>query len=185
MGHDIATFGNSEGFHITVREAFGSEGFEITIWMRNSGGGGLPVIRTQEKAVRIAEFLYDSLLPEFEAQWQRQQADIKLMMEEMAKRPKPKPVKIPKNAPIINVLECPSCNDLILPEDVGDERVYECNNCGTTGTGDDGRRCEQCNKFAAKISDTSCPECDGPMDDAETVEAQRATNGSLFKKGDA
>lgn len=65
--------------------------------------------------------------------------------------------------------------------EVSDDRVYECGECGTKGAGSDARQCEQCHKFAGKISDTSCPECEAPMDDAETVQAQRATNGELVK----
>jgi hypothetical protein len=154
-----------------VREAFTGEGFEVTIWRRGSGTGGFPPIREQDKAVRLAEFLYNELLPEYEADNQRMKEIIRRMDAEMAKRPKPKPPKVKKNAPVIKVLICPECSELIAPEDVSDARVYECGECGTKGTGDDGRRCDQCHKFTAKISDTSCPECSGPMDDAEETEA--------------
>jgi predicted RNA-binding Zn-ribbon protein involved in translation (DUF1610 family) len=172
-------YGNEEGFHVTVRPAFGSYGYEVTVWNRNSGSGGLPAFTDRDKAERVAAFLYEQLLPEYEEQQRYQKESIEKFMAEQAK--KPKPLKIPKNAPRVKVLECPECNKLIPPDDVSDERVYECNNCGTTGTGEDGRRCDQCHKFTAKVSDTSCPECGAAMDDAEEVEAQRATNGTLVK----
>lgn len=179
----IVLHGSEDGFHVTVeRAAFNDDGFSIVLWNRNSGMGGFPVIRDQAKAERIAKFLYDELLPEHEAQHQRQMESIARYMEEDAKRPKPKPPRVPKNAPILDVLECPECQALMPPDDVGEERVYECGECGQKGVGDDGRRCDQCNKFCAKISDTSCPECDGPMDEAETVKAKRATNKELIKQ---
>lgn len=182
MGRYVLTLGDENGFHVTVElAAFSEDGFSITIWRRNSGSGGLGVIREQEKAERIARYLYENLLPEYEAERIRLQESIGRHSAEMAKRPKPKPLKIPKNAPKIDVLECPECYALILPDEVSDERVYECGECGTTGAGSDARQCDQCHKFTAKISDTSCPECDGPMDDAETVQAQRATNKTLVK----
>lgn len=172
------TYGDEEGFHITVRPSFSDEGFELALWRRNHGTAGFTIF-DRTKAERIAALLYEELLPEYNEQERRQKVDIQKMMEEMEKRPKPKPLKILKNAPIVKVLECPECNKLIPHDEVSEERVYECSACGTTGTGDDGRRCESCHKFAAKLSDTSCPECGAAMDDADEVEAQRATNGTL------
>lgn len=174
------TYGDVEGFHVTVRPAFGGDGYELTIWRRNHGSAGFS-IANREKAERIALSLYEELLPEHVEQERLQKIATQKLMDELAKRPKPKPLKIPKNAPKIDVLECPECNDLIPPDEVSDERVYECNECGTSGAGDDARRCDQCNKFTAKVSDTSCPECSAAMDDAETVQAQRATNKTLVK----
>lgn len=180
--NETTSYGDEEGFHLTVCPAFGDgDLYEITIWRRNHGIGGFPEIADRAKAERVAGFLYEELLPEYNKQVRRQEESMEKFDAEMAKRPKPNPLKVSKNAPKVKVLLCPECQELVLPENVSDERVYECNACGTTETGDDGRRCEQCNKFAAKISDTSCPECGAAMDDAEKVEAQRATIGTLVQ----
>lgn len=184
MSRRIKLLGDEEGFHITVDRDFNSEGFSIAIWKRNHGTAGFN-IQEESKAVAMAEYLYENLLPEYEAQELRHKEWMKKFDEEQAKKPKPKPPHIPKNAPKIDVLICPQCDALIPPDEVSDERVYECSTCSTTGTGEDGRRCEQCNKFTAKISDTSCPECDGPMDDAEKTQAQRATNKELVRVAEA
>ncbi len=181
MDHYVATFGDENDWHITAGRVFGEDGFEVTIWRGNHGTSGLGVIRDEGKAREIAEYLYNRLLPEYEAERARQKEKYKEFTAELLARPKPKPPRVKKNAPKVDVFECPECQELIAPEDVRDDRVYECGECGTKSTGDDGRRCGQCNKFAAKISDTSCPECDGPMDDAETVQAQQATDGTWVK----
>lgn len=51
--------------------------------------------------------------------------------------------------------------------------LYECGGCGNVfnadaGGGPNGNRCEQCNKFAAKLANESCPECG--ENEVETVE---------------
>lgn len=174
-------YGDSDDFYVTVRPSFGDYGFEVTVWRRNHGMGGFPPVVDRAKAERIAAFLYEQLLPEHEEKCRYEKEQYKRYEAQQAKRPKPKPLKILKNALKVKVLECPECSALIPRDEVSDERVYECSTCGTTAAGDDGRRCDQCNKFAAKISDTSCPECDAAMDDAEEVEAQRATDNTLVK----
>lgn len=183
MQSNEAAIGNPNGFHLTVGHASFSDDkcWDITIWPGNHGTSVPPEIRDRDKAIAIAQYLYDALLPEYIAKQERLAKLHDALAKEMATRPKPKPVRVPKNAPKIDVLECSECNALILPEDVSDERVYECGECGTKGIGEDGRRCDQCNKFTAKVSDTSCPECEAMMDDAETVQAQRATNNELVK----
>lgn len=181
MGESLLTLGNESDFHITADREFGGEGFGVTIWRGNHGTAVLGVIREESKAKAIATYLYEQLEPEYQAERTRQAKHIAKWESEQAKKPKPKPPKILKNAPKVRVLVCLECEALIPPDEVSDERVYECNTCGTTGTGEDGRRCEQCNKFTAKMSDTSCPECGAAMDDAEAAEAQQATNGELIK----
>ncbi|MEK6281849.1 MAG: hypothetical protein AABN95_15965 [Acidobacteriota bacterium] len=172
---ETTIYGDEEGFHLTVRPSFGGDGFELTVWRRNHGTAGFTVFG-REKAERLAAFLYEELLPEYNHQERQQKIEVQKIMNELAARPKPKPVRVAKNAPKIDVLICPECSELIPLEDVSDERVYECGECGTSGAGDDARRCDQCNKFTAKVSETSCPECGGAMDDAEKAQAQRATD---------
>lgn len=179
--NEEAVYGDGGDFRVTVRrDHWESDAYNITLWNRNHGTS-FPTIFDEQKANTVAAFLYETLLPHYEEAQRRQAESSEKMMAEIMSRPKPKPPRIPKNAPIITVLECPDCNALTPPDEVSDERVYECNTCGTTGTGDDGRRCDQCNKFTAKLSDTSCPECGAAMDDAEEVQAQRATNKTLVK----
>jgi hypothetical protein len=177
----IVRHGDENGFSVTVEQEFSGTGFQVTVWRRNHGMGGFPVIRQESKARSVAGYLYETLLDEYEAEQARQKEEYKKFKAEVAARPKPKPIKIPKNAPKVDVLECPECDALIPSDEVSGERVYECGECGTKGAGSDARQCEQCHKFCAKISDTSCPECDGPMDGAETVQAQKATNDEWVK----
>lgn len=149
-------YGTDDGFRVTVEPAaFGDRGFSITIWNRNNGMSGMGVIREQSKAERIAKFLYDELLPEFKAEQIRLRESIARHDAEMAAKPKPKPPKIQKNAPVIDVLVCSECGELIPPDEISDERVYECGECGASGAGEDARRCDQCNKFTAKVADSS------------------------------
>ncbi len=68
--------------------------------------------------------------------------------------------------------ECESCG-LSMWEEAG-PALYECGSCGEVFNRDnsadgDSARCPQCNKFAAKIADESCPQCEeaelvGPTD---------------------
>jgi hypothetical protein len=187
MGRYIVQHGDEEGFHITVGREYSGSGFTVMVWHGNRGTSGLETIRDYSKARAMAEYLYENLLPEYEAEQKRRKERLAKFLAEMDARPKPKPPRIPKNAPILDVLECPDCNELILPDEVrgplDDGRVYECGECGTRATGPEGRQCEQCHKFTAKLSDTSCPKCEAPMDDQETVQAQRATNKKLVKVG--
>ena len=182
MRTPLARFGEEGTFHIDVEPEFASEGkFVITIWPSGHGVSLVPVVRSAKTATSLAQHLYEVLLPEFLAEKERMKEWMRKFDEEQAARPKPKPVKVAKNAPKIDVLVCPECSELILPDDVSDERVYECGECGTSGAGEEARRCDQCNKFTAKVSETSCPECGAAMDDAEKTQAQQATNKELVR----
>jgi DNA-directed RNA polymerase subunit RPC12/RpoP len=68
----------------------------------------------------------------------------------------PEPPK-PETAPKYVCQECQAEHDK-------DEliRLYECGECGTVFPYDEitGNRCEDCNKFAAKLTDCGCPECE-------------------------
>lgn len=177
---DRFVVGDENEFHIEVRPEFGDDHlYGITIWPSNHGVGLTPSIRSFDVAVELAKHLYSVLLPEHVASQERYREMSRRLTKELEARPKPKPVRVPKNAPKIDVLICPECSELIPLEEISDERVYECGECGTSGAGEDARRCEQCNKFTAKVSETSCPECGAAMDEAEKTQAQRATNKEL------
>lgn len=173
--------GDETGFHVEVRPEFAEDIFVVIIWPTNHGVTLTPSIRNYETAVTLATHLYEVLLPERIAEQERHAEMHRKFNAEMAARPKPKPVRVPKNAPKLDVLVCSECDALIPPDEVSDERVYECQMCGTSGNGEDARRCEQCNKFTAKVADTSCPECGAAMDEAESAQAQRATNKTLVR----
>lgn len=175
---DRFTVGDEAAFHVTVRASGFDDGCSITIWRGNHGTGCFSV-EDESKAIKIAKYLYKQFLPEYNTERKRQQESSARIMAELAARPKPKPVKVSKNAPKIDVLICSECGALVPPDEISDERVYECGECGIKGAGSDARQCDQCHKFCAKVSDTSCPDCEAPMDDAEAGQAQRATNNKL------
>lgn len=66
---------------------------------------------------------------------------------------------------------CPECDDAI---DEPGPPLYACGECGEF-VGDDGNRCPQCNKFAAKEADATCPSCEAGIDPEELVEVERFT----------
>lgn len=178
---DTFNIGDESSFHITVHPSFGnSDCYDITIWPSNHGSTVQPEIRDRNKAIRIAQFLYDELLPEHVTKQERHRANIQKFEAEQAAKPKPKPARVLKNAPVFEVLICSECNEPFEEGNIG-EQVYECSNCGTKGVGDDARRCSDCNKFTAKISDVSCPECENEIevDDCERKKAQRDTSGAI------
>jgi hypothetical protein len=175
------TIGDESSFHITVHQSFVNDNcFDITVWASSYGSTVPPEIRDRDKAFRIAQFLYNELLPEHVAKQERQKADVKRFDEERAARPKPKPARVLKNAPVFEVLMCPECEEPFEEDSIG-EPVYECSNCGTKGVGEDARRCSECSKFTAKQSDASCPECEEGIEvsDCARVNAQRDTSGEI------
>lgn len=69
--------------------------------------------------------------------------------------------------------QCAECE--AFAEDESEEKKYECGSCGTEFTRDnsadgDSNRCPDCNKFAGKLYDNTCPECeDGEQEPVECV----------------
>ena len=61
------------------------------------------------------------------------------------------------------VFACDNCSNEVKGSELGDdsdiEPLYECGGCGNRFVGES--RCEDCNRFAAKISDYGCPSCEG------------------------
>lgn len=64
---------------------------------------------------------------------------------------------------------CPSCEELTEPVP-----VYECHTCGTEGVE---RRCDTCNRFAARRDTDGCETCFGELEEVEVVEDH---DGSLI-----
>lgn len=57
-------------------------------------------------------------------------------------------------------LECEA-----VSEETAEARLYECGECGNifnanAGGGPSGNRCEECGKFASKLADDCCAECE-------------------------
>lgn len=53
---------------------------------------------------------------------------------------------------------CESCESIFEEDDVDDsQRLYECGECGMFVS--DSNRCESCNKFASRIGDMGCHDC--------------------------
>jgi predicted RNA-binding Zn-ribbon protein involved in translation (DUF1610 family) len=78
--------------------------------------------------------------------------------------------------------QCTECGAVM--EEENREPLYECSECGTVfnrNNSADGasHRCPDCNKFAAKLSDSSCPECEeGELECAELFICENC--GTLF-----
>lgn len=57
---------------------------------------------------------------------------------------------------------CDQCATINPNVELEEGPIYQCGTCGTYGIGPDGRRCESCNRFAAKDDDAPhgvCPAC--------------------------
>lgn len=86
---------------------------------------------------------------------------------------------------------CPHCEEEIGVADyfgLGPP-AYECGACGSQFTSEDGNRCPDCNRFAAKLADASCPECEEPIGgehgDVEEREVYRSADGETHDTADA
>lgn len=84
-------------------------------------------------------------------------------------------------ATAISVWRCNDCDTIHDSEAVESAGpLYECGDCGTTFTRDnsaDGmsNRCSDCNKFAGKLTDVSCPEgCESELEELEAFEIEGA-----------
>lgn len=78
---------------------------------------------------------------------------------------------------------CPDCGHTDDEEAFFEEKAYECSQCGQTGVGEEGKRCSSCNRFAAKVSDMSCPECQAAIDELDEVTGIEV-DGEFIKEED-
>jgi len=88
----------------------------------------------------------------------------------------------------ITAYKCQSCEELVREEAVDPGNpLYECNNCGTVfsrnnSLNGESHQCPDCNKFASKIAEAACPECEeGDLDQIEAVEDEE---GNLVEAGE-
>jgi len=75
----------------------------------------------------------------------------------------PEPAPEPEHEPSVPMVKCPDCAHIY--EEGEGITLYQCGTCDTTfsqnGSADGAsHRCPDCNKFASKLSDKGCPECE-------------------------
>jgi hypothetical protein len=149
--------------------------YRLVVWSRSGGSGFGVTIETIEKARAVAEYLYEVLKPEHERDEREQDERTNRMHEQMSaesakrrieeKRARRKRLaKITSETPTVEKIKCPECEHIDDP-DAFDEPAYECGGCSSTGRGEDGRRCDQCHRFRARVGLCSCPECEAPIED--------------------
>lgn len=187
---DAILIGPKEGLHVEVSPAFGHEGLWSVAVGRGSRHGTAystiqPDIRDRDKALRLAEILVEFLTPEYEAEEQRHR---EWFERDEARRERERPKReaaarkrraAVRKAPKIEVARCPACGHLEEDREEFEVPAYECGQDNTTGRGEDGRRCDQCGKFRAKASDRSCPSCEEPIDEVESVTAAQLPDGEI------
>lgn len=175
-----------------VSPAFGYDGFwSVTLWRRNSNIGVSiqPEIHDRDLAIEVATFLRDKLSPcevvlEDRQKRRWQEEDERRRAREEQERPAREAAgrqreQDLREAPTVEVAECGTCGHL-AEEPEFDEPVYECSGCGSTARGiEEGRRCDSCHRFRAKVASLSCPECEEPQETLTLVEALRLPDGEL------
>lgn len=174
-------------FAVEVRPGFGnSDLYMVSVARGGSGSTVQPEIRDWRKACALADHLYEVLLPEHLAERARiEERDRQWAAERAAQAPARKAAaaahaKLVAAAPVVTAYQCPECDHLEGSPDEFEVPAYECSTCGTTGRGEDGRRCEQCHRFAAKAADHSCPSCDSALDEGPAaVQAKQLPDGDL------
>jgi hypothetical protein len=178
-----ATMGQRE-VTVEVRPSFGEPGL-WDIGVHGPGSFTIQNIRDLDKALRVGLYLRDELEPEVVAenarreQWRRDDDERRRVKDE-EERPAREAAarareKALAEAEPEDAAKCPECEYVGDPEDF-DEPLYECSTDGATARGyEDGRICDQCHKFRAKVSDTSCPECEAAVEPV-TVQAKRIDN---------
>lgn len=188
---DTKVYGDRGGFHVEVGPSFGvGDTWQVSIVNNNYGNVIQPAIRDRAKALSLGQHLYEVLLPEYEAERQQQAArnraweagrEAERPAREAAARARREAAR---KAPEVEVGQCPECEHL-APVDEFDEPGYECGSCGSTGRGDDGRRCDQCHRFRARASDYSCPACEQPLEEVTLVQARQLPDGELLLANEA
>jgi hypothetical protein len=177
----------AKGMAVEVSPSSGGGGKD-DIWDLHVHGPGsftIQCIRPLDKAMRVALYLYDELEAEHTAEQERRDAqyrefDLERKARDEAERPAReaaarKREKRLEAAEIVEAAKCPECDHVGDPDDF-DEPLYECSQDGATARGyDDGRICDQCHKFRAKVSDTSCPQCEQAVE-PEHVQAKEIDN---------
>jgi rubredoxin len=86
---------------------------------------------------------------------------------------------------IVVAFQCPECEH-IFDEGPEEDPRYDCQNCGNEFSRSESEyeshRCGQCGKFASKMADTTCPECQSGIDSFEHISAVEV-DGELVEVG--
>lgn len=185
-------------FYVEVKPSFGAmavgECYMVSVIRGNSGSSIQPEIRDWRAACALADHLYAVLAPEQAAheaanerrnrEWHAEQQAKEPARREAAAKAERERLAAARTAPKVRAAVCPECDELAEDEDYC-EPTYECGTCGTTGRGEEGRRCEQCHKFTAKATHWSCPSCEVGLEETpELVAARKLPDGKLVAESE-
>jgi hypothetical protein len=175
----LGVYGSHDGYVVVAPSASAFD--EPDIWdihLHVCGAGTIQEITGLDVAQALALHLFETLMPmqklararseqrhaEHEARRAVRDEEERPAREQAAREAK----KRLAAAPVEEAAKCPECGHVDESEEF-EERGYECGSDGSTGRGEEGRRCDQCNKFRARISDLSCPSCEAPLESTEAV----------------
>lgn len=181
------TFTGDSGLRLEVRRSFGyDDEWQVSMLPPESNMWTVMPVRFIERgaaeacAVELLQ-MFDTLAAAQHVRDEERYAEMKQRLDERAVESKAaaaKQRKRAKAAPVVEAWECPGCGDVTDDAEDWEVAAYECGGCGHSFRGEDGNRCEQCNKFAARVDECSCPSC-GEPGLPEPVKA-RSLDGSLI-----
>lgn len=170
-----------------VRPSFGGrDKWDATIWGK-TGSQTFQNIRSRDTAVALVEHVVAVLQPEHEAEVARYEAESAVRHAEWEKERPAVEAAAREHAaavaaaPVAEALKCPECSELFREGEEG-EAVYECSRCGGRSLE---RRCADCNIFAAKVADESCPHCEAALEETPVHVQAADLDGHLYEKDDA
>jgi hypothetical protein len=178
-------------FSVIAQRSYGVDPDRFDVVIRDGNHGMVIQCEAeQEAAEEIAAWLGPKLEPLFRDKAVRQEQRIRQMdKERRARDEKERPererrererAKRIKTAPRVTAHRCPDCGHVDDPEEFL-ETGYECSACGSTGRGPDGRRCDQCHRFRARVADCSCPSCEAPLEEVEVVSEAVELDGEIVE----
>jgi hypothetical protein len=176
----LGVYGSRDGYVVVAPSSTAGRD-EPDVWdiqLHVCGAGTIQEITGLDVAKALALTLFETLMPmqklarerserryqEFEAERRARQEEERPGREKAARELAKRLAK----APVEEAAKCPECSHVDEPDEFG-VPGYECSRCGSTGRGEDGRRCDQCHIFRARTTDLSCPSCEAPLDATEAV----------------
>lgn len=179
-------FTGDSGLTVEVKRSFGYDGeWDVMLLAPKSSMWTVMPIRFVERgdaeafAVELLKWLDEPAAEQLVRDELRYAELTRSLNERAAKNQKAqaKRQRQAADAPIVEAFECPDCGDLTDELLEWEVAVYECG-CGNTFRDEGTNRCDQCNKFAAKVDEMSCPGCCEPGA-PDRVQA-RKFDGELF-----
>jgi hypothetical protein len=175
----LGVYGSHDGYIVVAPSS--SRFDEPDVWdiqLHVCGAATIQEVTGLDVAKALALHLFETLMPmhklarersdrryqEFEARRKVRDEEERPAREKAARALK----KRLASAPVEEAAKCPECAHVDEPDEFG-VPGYECSRCGSTGRGEDGRRCDQCHIFRARASDLSCPSCEAPLESTEAV----------------